>query len=447
MSDPDAAWNRRPSAGNGYWRRLGAALPMRTALFAVASVWILGCVWSFQEQSNFAASKGFVFPHLLPLVIDGFAVSMAGVAWAASLDARPAVPARLATVVAVAASSASNGVWAYLRANQDMVTVTLGVAVPVAANLAFEVLLAELRRQVQRRRGLPPPVAVPYPRLIRFVLAPWATFFAWRTMVLEITAMEHTIAPSARTPRNRPADDEPDPVPATASVSRVDATTPVQPVPPPPAARHAAPAPALAPSFSAPLANAPAPPSEPAHAAPNPPNSQPAPSEPTMAEAPPAPAHPEPPPPPSAPAPARHVRPVPPPTEVARQADAGSVATRQRTRYEPEPSRNGEQLTNGTAPDNETDLDPDNDNETENGFDPNRPVDPRVEQLARHLAATDDSEDLTGERVSELLNINASPRTGRRLLGQARELLHRRRAQAEYDGQGFDSGLSVIGGR
>jgi hypothetical protein len=161
---------------------------MRTALLAVATVWVLGCVWSYQEQSAFAASKGFTFPHLLPLVIDGFAVSMAGVAWAASLDARAAVAARLATVIAVLASSASNGVWALLRTGHDLTAVVLAVAVPIAANLAFEVLLAEMRRQVQRRRGLPPPVAVPYPRLIRLVLAPWQTFGAWRSLVLDITA-------------------------------------------------------------------------------------------------------------------------------------------------------------------------------------------------------------------------------------------------------------------
>lgn len=194
MTSPES--EQRPP---GFWRRMRAALPMRTALCAVAAVWVLGCVWSFQEQSAFAASKGFVFPHLLPLVIDGFAVSMAGVSWAASLDARPAVPARLATLVAVAASSVSNGVWAWLRAGHDTVTVALGVAVPIAANLAFEVLLAELRRQVQRRRGLPPPVPVPYPRLIRLVLAPWATFFEWRTLVLAVTALPHPAAPSAAT--------------------------------------------------------------------------------------------------------------------------------------------------------------------------------------------------------------------------------------------------------
>ena len=172
----------------GWWRRVCAALPIRLALATVAAVWLLGCVWSFQEQSQFAAAKGFELPHLLPLVIDGFAVSMATVAWAASLDARPAVAARLATLAAVAASSGSNGVWAWLRTEHDAVTVTIAVAVPVAANLAFEVLLAELRRQVQRRRGLPAPVAVVYPRVIRLVLAPWSTFTAWRRQVLILTA-------------------------------------------------------------------------------------------------------------------------------------------------------------------------------------------------------------------------------------------------------------------
>lgn len=192
MSTPE------PEVGQaGRWRRFTVALPMRTALGAVGVVWALGCVWSFQEQSTFAASKGFVFPHLLPLVIDGFAVAMAGVAWAASLDARPAVAARLATLVAVAASSASNGVWAWLRTHHDQVTVVLGVAVPIAANLAFEVLLAELRRQVQRRRGLPAPVAVPYPRVIRIVLAPWQTLRVWRLLVLDLTTLQHPTAPSS----------------------------------------------------------------------------------------------------------------------------------------------------------------------------------------------------------------------------------------------------------
>jgi Protein of unknown function (DUF2637) len=201
------------------WRRIGAALPMHTALLAVAVVWVLGGVWSYQEQSRFASVKGFEFPHLLPLVIDGFAVSMAGVAWAASLDARPAVAARLATVLAVAASSGSNGVWAWLRTNHDTVTVALGVAVPVAANLAFEVLLAELRRQVQRRRGLPAPVALPYPRVIRMVLAPRHTFRTWRALVLDLTELT-PIPPPAEARAvvaTTPADGEPGPRAATAA--------------------------------------------------------------------------------------------------------------------------------------------------------------------------------------------------------------------------------------
>lgn len=200
MPNPDATWNRADAGvpsdpyGGSRWRRFTASLPMRTALVAVAAVWLLGAVWSFTEQSAFAGNKGFSYPHLLPLVIDGFAVAMAGVAWAASLDARPAVAARLATVIAVAASSASNGAWAYLRTNHDLTAVVLGVAVPIAANLAFEVLLAEMRRQVQRRRGLPPPVAIPYPRFIRLGLAPFRTFVEWRALVLDLTAMDLAVA-------------------------------------------------------------------------------------------------------------------------------------------------------------------------------------------------------------------------------------------------------------
>lgn len=174
-------------SSNSLWLRFVSALPMRGALAAVAAVWGLGCVWSFSEQTNFAADLGFVFPHLLPLVIDGLAASLAFVAWAASLDARPAVPARLGTFIAVAASSASNGVWAQMRTGH-LIAVIVAVGIPVAANLAFEVLLAEMRRQVQRGRGLPPPVAIPYPRLIRLVLAPWPAFTEWRRQVLELTA-------------------------------------------------------------------------------------------------------------------------------------------------------------------------------------------------------------------------------------------------------------------
>jgi hypothetical protein len=72
-----------------------------------------------------------------------------------------------------------------------------------------------------------------------------------------------------------------------------------------------------------------------------------------------------------------------------------------------------------------------------------RPVDPRVVQLANHLANAEDAEEITGEMVGQLLQIDVAARTGRRLLGQARELVNRR---AQQDSDGFDSELSVIGG-
>jgi hypothetical protein len=220
VPNPDVAWNRAEPLEDSGWRRFTASLPMRTALLGVAAVWLLGAVWSFTEQSAFAGNKGFSYPHLLPLVIDGFAVAMAGVAWAASLDARPAVAARLATVIAVAASSASNGAWAYLRTHHDLTAVVLGVAVPIAANLAFEVLLAEMRRQVQRRRGLPPPVAIPYPRLIRLGLAPFRTFVEWRALVLDLTQMDLIVA---RAPELTVS---PEPAPARAAPSGPARTVP-----------------------------------------------------------------------------------------------------------------------------------------------------------------------------------------------------------------------------
>ncbi|MCW2631648.1 MAG: hypothetical protein JWR88_610 [Pseudonocardia sp.] len=182
------------------WKRFTAALPMRSALTGVALVWLLGCVWSFEEQTNFAAAKGFTLPWLLPLVIDGLAAAMAGVAYAASLDARPAIPARIATALAVAASATSNGAWAYERAGTDAGTVALAVGIPVAANLAFEVLLSELRRQIQRRRGQRPPVAIPYPRIIRIALSPFKTFVTWRRLVLEITDPRREIEPMTPVP-------------------------------------------------------------------------------------------------------------------------------------------------------------------------------------------------------------------------------------------------------
>jgi Protein of unknown function (DUF2637) len=352
MPDPDAAWNRAPGRGEGRWRRFSASLPMRTALMAVSTVWILGCVWSYQEQSAFAASKGFTFPHLLPLVIDGFAVSMAGVAWAASLDARPAIPARLATIVAVAASSASNGAWAYLRAHHDITTVTLGVTVPIAANLAFEVLLAELRRQVQRRRGLPPPVAIPYPRVIRIALAPWQTFRTWRALVLELTALDHT---STHNPHHHA---EPGIPPTATATTQVTPTAPRAAKPPDPVRGPEQVAPVAPAAIGSrrgyPVADEPAP----------------------------------------------------------RAAEADWSA---------EP--------HGQHPDQRSDEPAEHGDEQRPD---RRSVDPRVLRLARYLLDSPDADEVTGEMVGGLLGIEVAPRTGRRLLGQARELVQ---AETESGGQ------------
>jgi hypothetical protein len=169
-------------------QRVARALPLALALTAVAGVWVAGAVWSFDEQTRFAASRGFSVPWLLPLVLDGLAVSLAGVAYAAALDGRAAVHARFMTAMAVAASALSNGAWAWSRTGGDVGAVALAMGVPVAANVAFEVLLTELRRQVHRRRGLPTTPPVPLPRLSRIALAPGPAFREWRAVVLEVTA-------------------------------------------------------------------------------------------------------------------------------------------------------------------------------------------------------------------------------------------------------------------
>lgn len=218
-----------------------ARLPLAIALAAVALVWIAGCVWSWEEQSGFAHSKGFQIPWLLPAVIDGLAIALASVAFAASLDGRPAVFARLGTTLAVAGSATSNGAFAWQRTAADLGTVVLAAVVPVAANLAFEVLLGELRRQVLRRRGIPAPVAVPLPRMIRSWLSPWSTFFEWRRLVLDATAlapMFDAAKQAAKAPPSRRRSAPP--ATPTPQASEVAPTRSV-PVPPgPPSAKRAA---------------------------------------------------------------------------------------------------------------------------------------------------------------------------------------------------------------
>jgi len=156
-ANPDATWNRVPG-GEGRWRRSVPRCPCGRADSGRLRV-ILGCVWSYQEQTRSPRPR-LHHPDLLPLVIDGFAVPWRG-GLGRSLEARRRSRPG-GHPVAVAASSASNGVWAYLRADHDMVTVVLGVTVPIAANLGSR-CCSRATPPGARRRGLPPPVAVPYP--------------------------------------------------------------------------------------------------------------------------------------------------------------------------------------------------------------------------------------------------------------------------------------------
>lgn len=199
-----------PPMAKGVRFRWTRSIPMTLALLLVAGVWVAGCVWSFEEQTAFAESKDFHLPWLLPLVIDGLAIAMAAVAFAASLDARPAVFARGGIAVAVVLSAASNAAWAWERSTGDTGTIALASVVPVLANLAFEVLLSEIRRQVMRRRGIPAPVKIPLPRLTQMALSPWKTFAQWRRLVLKVTDLEAMFAAAAIA-----AQASPDPAPQT----------------------------------------------------------------------------------------------------------------------------------------------------------------------------------------------------------------------------------------
>ncbi|MGH3096684.1 MAG: DUF2637 domain-containing protein [Streptosporangiales bacterium] len=170
-----------------------AALPLRLALALVAGAWLAGCVWSFREQTDLATWAGFDVPVLLPIVLDGLAVGMAAVAWSAALDGRTAAAARAGTGLAVLASAGSNATWAWLRSDAAIVPVLLGAAIPLAANLAFEVLLGEHRRLVERRRGsqIHPPLPTLHPSRWRY--APLQAFVETRRMVLELTAPTATV--------------------------------------------------------------------------------------------------------------------------------------------------------------------------------------------------------------------------------------------------------------
>jgi hypothetical protein len=217
----------QPTDGSRQESRADAAsdAAMALALVMVTGVWLSGAVWSFEEQTAFAASAGFRVPWLLPLILDGLALALASVAAAASLDGRPAIPARLGTAIALASSAASNARWAWERTAGDTAPVVLAAGVPVVSFLAFEVLLAELRRQVHRCRGLPAPVAIPAPRLIRLALAPRRAFGEWRDDVLRLTAPALTIEPTIDQPKPNPVPDH-DPAPDPAAARSPEAEPP-----------------------------------------------------------------------------------------------------------------------------------------------------------------------------------------------------------------------------
>lgn len=205
MTTTDTTHTTQPTAApnpNAVQRaRLVRGLPVAVGLLLTAAVWAAGAVWSFSEQRDFAAARGFDAPALLPLTIDGLALALAVVAWSAALDGRAAVQARLGALTALAASALSNATYAYTRTRADLVAVALAAGVPLAAAVAFETLLAELRKGVHRRRGLPAPAAVAGPRIIRLALAPTRAWAEWRRHVLTVTA-----PPSAETPKAAPVE-------------------------------------------------------------------------------------------------------------------------------------------------------------------------------------------------------------------------------------------------
>lgn len=179
--------------------------PMTVSLGAVAIVWIGGAVFNFSEQARYAETSGFELPFLLPLLLDGLAIALAAVATSASMDGRAAIVPRLGTLVAVGASSWVSGHAAYARAfvrvdamsletEFDSTRVIIGVGVPLFSLLAFEVLLVEIRRVVQKVRGRVSPVPIPMPRLVMWIAQPpWRTYGMWRRAALDQCVRELTI--------------------------------------------------------------------------------------------------------------------------------------------------------------------------------------------------------------------------------------------------------------
>lgn len=173
------------------------------AFLGVALVWALSAWSSFSEQTRLSSHESFTHPSLLPWTLDGLAFALALIALAAALDGRPAVAARAGVVIVIAASVWANTRGVAVRAVEDAVTsdaFKLAAIAPISAVIAFETILAAIRRAVFRWRGQPPPVAIPTLRPVRVFLAPWSSFWTWRREVLTVTGG----VPARRRDRRQP---------------------------------------------------------------------------------------------------------------------------------------------------------------------------------------------------------------------------------------------------
>jgi Protein of unknown function (DUF2637) len=173
------------------WRATAATTAVLVAaLLGVAAVWGLSAWWSFAEQTAAADHLHFRHPAVLPWTLDGLACALALTAFAAALDSRPAVAARLGVFAALSGSVWSNGLGVHIRAaglDDEKAALLVAVIVPLSAFIAFEVLLGQVRRLVFRWRGLPAPAPLPTLRVTRLLLAPRKAFGEWRRAVLDVT--------------------------------------------------------------------------------------------------------------------------------------------------------------------------------------------------------------------------------------------------------------------
>jgi len=151
MPDPDATWNRVPGgrgAGVGSVPRCPSDRADSGRPPVDPSV---VCGLLFSEQERVRPSKGFT-SRPVALVIDGFAVSDGRGAWAASLDARPAIPARWPPWSRCRVPSAATCLGPTCGRTTTWSPWCRGT-VPIAAKPGVRGALAELTRQVQRPGG------------------------------------------------------------------------------------------------------------------------------------------------------------------------------------------------------------------------------------------------------------------------------------------------------